>query len=92
MAAGLAVYVVAAAIAYRLFAGPEIAGLDAAWGSLFFATCGYGGFALLAVPAALYSLVASAPKHALDTPSARTARWLVLAATVSPYAIFRWVL
>jgi len=81
MAAGLAVY-----------AGPEIPGLDAAWGSLFFATCGYGGFALLAVPAALYSLVASAPKHALDTPSARTARWLVLAATVSPYPIFRWVL
>ena len=92
MAAGLAVYAVAAAMVYRLFTGPETPGVDAGWGILFFATHGYAGFALLAMPAGLYSLAASAPKHALDTPSARAARWLVLAAAVSPYPIVRWLI
>jgi len=88
----MAVYTAALTMVFRLNAGDAPGDWDAGMGVLFFATYGYAVFALLAMPAALYSLVLSAPRHGLGTPSARTARWLVLAATVSPYAIFRWVL
>jgi hypothetical protein len=88
MAAGLALYVVAAAMAFHFLnqSGSEYAN---AWGAVGWAAAGCAGFVLLAIPAALYSLVASAPENQLDTRAARVARWLVLIAAVLPYYAYR---
>ena len=88
MAAGLIVYAVAAALAFHFLngTGPEY---GAAWGAVGCAVVGCAGLVLLAIPAGLYSLVASAPENKLDTRAARAARWLVLIAAALPYYVYR---
>jgi len=88
MVTGLIVYAVAAAMAFHFLSrtGSEYAN---AWGAVAWAAAGCAGFVLLAIPAALYSLVASAPENQLGTRAARVARWLVLVAAVLPYYAYR---
>jgi hypothetical protein len=88
MATGLIVYAIAAAVAFHFLNGTG-AEYGAAWGAAGSAVAGYAVFALLSIPAGLYSLVASAPENQLDTRAARVARWLVLIAAVLPYYAYR---